>query len=126
LKCPLKKTQPSCPCSRELNWTGKGLNKKFGKTSVRVAVRTSQAEKVRYKNNEQYNTQKKNSYRVAQDHRKIRNTEYTTWKTDFNKTFKFLDTISKNSKIQYFMIISPMGRELTLSRLTTYNVVPQR
>jgi hypothetical protein len=20
-----KKTQPSCPCSRDLNWTGKGL-----------------------------------------------------------------------------------------------------
>jgi hypothetical protein len=26
LKCPLKKTQPSCPCSRDLNWTSKGLN----------------------------------------------------------------------------------------------------
>jgi hypothetical protein len=25
-KCPLKKTQPSCPVSRDLNWTGKGLN----------------------------------------------------------------------------------------------------
>jgi hypothetical protein len=25
-KCPLKKTQPSSPCSRDLNWTGKGLN----------------------------------------------------------------------------------------------------
>jgi hypothetical protein len=25
-KCPLKKTQPSCPCSSDLNWTGKGLN----------------------------------------------------------------------------------------------------
>jgi hypothetical protein len=24
-KCPLKKTQPSCPGSRDLNWTGKGL-----------------------------------------------------------------------------------------------------
>jgi hypothetical protein len=24
-KCPPKKTQPSCPCSRDLNWTGKGL-----------------------------------------------------------------------------------------------------
>jgi hypothetical protein len=23
---PLKKTQPSCPGSRDLNWTGKGLN----------------------------------------------------------------------------------------------------
>jgi hypothetical protein len=26
LYAPLKKTQPSCPCSRDLNWTGKGLN----------------------------------------------------------------------------------------------------
>jgi hypothetical protein len=25
-KCPLKKTQRSCPGSRDLNWTGKGLN----------------------------------------------------------------------------------------------------
>jgi hypothetical protein len=25
-KCPLKKMQPSCPCSRDLNWTGKGLS----------------------------------------------------------------------------------------------------
>jgi hypothetical protein len=24
-KSPLKKTQPSCPCSRDLNWTRKGL-----------------------------------------------------------------------------------------------------
>jgi hypothetical protein len=24
-KCPVKKTQPSCPGSRDLNWTGKGL-----------------------------------------------------------------------------------------------------
>jgi hypothetical protein len=24
-KCPLKKTQPSCSGSRDLNWTGKGL-----------------------------------------------------------------------------------------------------
>ena len=23
--CPLKKTQPSCPGSGDLNWTGKGL-----------------------------------------------------------------------------------------------------
>jgi hypothetical protein len=22
---PIEKTQPSCPCSRDLNWTGKGL-----------------------------------------------------------------------------------------------------
>jgi hypothetical protein len=25
-KCPLKKSQPACPCSRDLNWTGKRLN----------------------------------------------------------------------------------------------------
>jgi len=25
-KCPLKKTQPFCPCSSALNWTGKWLN----------------------------------------------------------------------------------------------------
>jgi hypothetical protein len=35
--------------------------KKEGKTSVRVAVRTSQADTVKYKKNEQYNTHKKNS-----------------------------------------------------------------
>jgi hypothetical protein len=75
------------------------LMKKFGKTSVRVAVCASQADTVQYKKNEQYNTQKKNSYRVAQCHRTIRNTEYTTGKTDFNKTFKFLDILSKNSKV---------------------------
>jgi hypothetical protein len=34
----------------------------YGKTSVRVAAHTSQADTVQYKNNEQYNTQKKNSY----------------------------------------------------------------
>jgi hypothetical protein len=34
------------------------LRKKHGKTSVRVAARTSQADTVQYKNNEQYNTQK--------------------------------------------------------------------
>jgi hypothetical protein len=28
-KCPLKKTQPSCPCSRDLNWTSKGLTQLF-------------------------------------------------------------------------------------------------
>jgi hypothetical protein len=33
--------------------------KKHGKASVRVAARTSQADTVRYKKNEQYNTQKK-------------------------------------------------------------------
>jgi hypothetical protein len=32
---------------------------KHGKTSVRVAARTSQAGTVQYKNNEQYNTQQK-------------------------------------------------------------------
>jgi hypothetical protein len=37
------------------------LRKKHGKTSVMVAARTSQADTVQYKNNEQYNTQKKNS-----------------------------------------------------------------
>jgi hypothetical protein len=37
------------------------LRKRHGKTSVRVAARTSQADTVQYKNNEQYNTQKKNS-----------------------------------------------------------------
>jgi hypothetical protein len=35
--------------------------KKHVKTSVMVAARTSQADTVQYKNNEQYNTQKKNS-----------------------------------------------------------------
>jgi hypothetical protein len=34
---------------------------KHRKTSVRVAARTSQADTVQYKNNEQYNTQKKNT-----------------------------------------------------------------
>jgi hypothetical protein len=38
------------------------MRKKHGKTSVRVAARTLQADTVQYKNNEQYNTQKKNSY----------------------------------------------------------------
>jgi hypothetical protein len=28
-KCPLKKMQPSCPCSRDLNWTSKGLKYKI-------------------------------------------------------------------------------------------------
>jgi hypothetical protein len=37
------------------------LRKKHGKTSVRVASRSSQADTVQYKNIEQYNTQKKNS-----------------------------------------------------------------
>jgi aspartate-semialdehyde dehydrogenase len=37
------------------------LRKKHGKPSVRAAARTSQADTVQYKNNEQYNTQKKNS-----------------------------------------------------------------
>jgi hypothetical protein len=36
------------------------LRKKHGKTSVRVAARTSQADAIQYKNNEQYNTHKKN------------------------------------------------------------------
>jgi hypothetical protein len=37
------------------------MRKKHGKTSVRVAARTTQADTVKYKKNEQYNTQKKNS-----------------------------------------------------------------
>jgi uncharacterized membrane protein YvbJ len=37
------------------------LRKKHGKTSARVAARTTQADTVQYKNNEQYNIQKKNS-----------------------------------------------------------------
>jgi hypothetical protein len=37
------------------------LRKKHEKTSVRVAVHTSQADTVQYKKNEQYNTPKKNS-----------------------------------------------------------------
>jgi hypothetical protein len=37
------------------------LRKKHGKTSVRVAARTSRTETVQYTNNEQYKTQKKNS-----------------------------------------------------------------
>jgi hypothetical protein len=35
------------------------MRKKHGKTSVRVAARTSQADTVQYKKSEQYNTQKK-------------------------------------------------------------------
>jgi hypothetical protein len=37
------------------------LRKKHGKTSVRVASRTSQADTVQYTNSERYKTQKKNS-----------------------------------------------------------------
>jgi hypothetical protein len=37
------------------------LRKKYGKTSAKVAARTTQADTVQYKKNEQYNTQKKNS-----------------------------------------------------------------
>jgi hypothetical protein len=37
------------------------VRKKHGKTSVRVAAYTSQADTVEYKKNEQENTQKKNS-----------------------------------------------------------------
>jgi hypothetical protein len=37
------------------------LREKHGKTSARVAARTTQADTVQYKNNEQYNTQKKNN-----------------------------------------------------------------
>jgi hypothetical protein len=49
------------------------LRKKHGKTSVRVAARTSQTDTVQYKNNEQYKTQKKNSntqyYNVTKQYR---------------------------------------------------------
>jgi uncharacterized protein YlxW (UPF0749 family) len=37
------------------------LRKNHGKPSVKAAARTTQADAVQYKNNEQYNTQKKNS-----------------------------------------------------------------
>jgi hypothetical protein len=43
------------------------LRKKHGKASVRVAARTSQADTVQHKNNEQYNTQKKNSNKEYYD-----------------------------------------------------------
>jgi hypothetical protein len=46
-----------------------------GKPAVRVAARTSQADTVQYKNNEQYNTQKKNS-----------NTEYYNVTERFGRT----------------------------------------
>jgi hypothetical protein len=53
------------------------LRKKHGKTSIRVAVRTSQADTVQYKNNEYYNTQKNcntEQYNVTEQHR-ILNTQ---------------------------------------------------
>jgi hypothetical protein len=37
------------------------LRKKHGKTSLRVAARTSQTDTVKYSKNEQYKSQKKNS-----------------------------------------------------------------
>jgi tRNA A37 threonylcarbamoyladenosine modification protein TsaB len=37
------------------------LRKKHGKTSVRVAARTEQADTIQYKSNENYNTEKSNS-----------------------------------------------------------------
>jgi hypothetical protein len=57
------------------------VRKNHGKPSVRVAARTSQAGTVQYKNNEQYNTHKKNSSRVLQDHRTITDTQHATEKT---------------------------------------------
>jgi hypothetical protein len=36
-KCPLKKTQPSCPCSTDLNWIGKGL-KQLVYTGIQALV----------------------------------------------------------------------------------------
>jgi hypothetical protein len=51
------------------------LRKKHGKSSVSVAARTSQADTVQYKKNEQYNTQKKNSnteqYGVTEQYRTL-------------------------------------------------------
>jgi hypothetical protein len=51
------------------------LRIKHGKTSVRVAARTSQTDTVQYKKNEQYNTQKKNSnkeyYSVTDQYRTL-------------------------------------------------------
>jgi hypothetical protein len=48
---------------------------KDGKTSVRVAARTSQADTVKYKKNEQYNTHTKNSnkeyYNVTEQYRTL-------------------------------------------------------
>jgi hypothetical protein len=44
------------------------LKEKHGKTSARVATRTTQADIVQYKNNEQYNIQKKNSKTVTVKH----------------------------------------------------------
>jgi hypothetical protein len=55
--------------------------KKHGKTSVRVATCTSQADTVQYKSNEQYNTQKKNSNTEQYNVTTIQNTGYTTEKT---------------------------------------------
>jgi hypothetical protein len=66
---------------------------KHGKTSVRVAARTSQADTVQYKNNEQYNAQKKKgNTRVVQRHRTLKNTEYTTQETKYTteKTEKLI------------------------------------
>jgi hypothetical protein len=51
------------------------LRKKHGKTSVREAACTSQADPVQYKKNEQYNTQKKKSnteyYSVTEQYRTL-------------------------------------------------------
>jgi hypothetical protein len=52
------------------------LTTEHGKTSVRVAAHISQADTVQYKNNEQYNTQKRNNNRMVWCHRIIKNTEY--------------------------------------------------
>jgi hypothetical protein len=40
-KCPLKKTQPSCPGSRDLNWTGKGLNMEVLKQKILMVMMRS-------------------------------------------------------------------------------------
>jgi hypothetical protein len=41
------------------------------KTSIRVVARTTQADTVQYKNNEQYNTQKKNGNTEGQESKKM-------------------------------------------------------
>jgi hypothetical protein len=51
------------------------VRKKHGKTSFRVAARTSQVDTVQYKKNEYYNTQEKNSnteqYKVTEKYKSV-------------------------------------------------------
>jgi hypothetical protein len=61
IKTLIEKCRP-CPVFASYTLTfALQLREKHGKTSARVAARTSQADTVQYKNNEQYNTEKKNS-----------------------------------------------------------------